>query len=230
MADLEDLIDVEFQTRKKLFPDPQAFGKRDDVLSRVKTTRESITSMTPRSVAWSISTQLYNFYNQVYRCPPETIIDATGNAGGNTISFASRFTNVVAFEIKSTTASVLKENIAEYGLSIPVHNRDFLTFLVRDKPEELRDLRPDIIFIDPPWYWNGRFNTNMCLDPNMAIPMNTILDLIWSFTTAGFVAVKVPARTRLSTAESRVFVYRQIDILVFVRPRTQSLLFKKRDS
>jgi tRNA/tmRNA/rRNA uracil-C5-methylase (TrmA/RlmC/RlmD family) len=55
----------------------------------------------------------FSYYNRF----PKYIIDATANVGGNTLSFALHFNEVLSFEIKKETCKMLQSNVNFYNLN-----------------------------------------------------------------------------------------------------------------
>lgn len=73
-----------------------------------------------------------------------TITDATGNIGGNSISFATNFKYVNIVEISNIHCYVLKHNMNIYNFkNYKIHNNDYI--------EISRQINQDVIFLDPPW-------------------------------------------------------------------------------
>ena len=74
-----------------------------------------------------------------------TIVDATGNIGGDTIRFAQNFKNVYSIEFDKERYKYLKNNIGVYELNNVVElNGNSLNIIPK-----LKDI--DIIYFDPPW-------------------------------------------------------------------------------
>lgn len=75
-----------------------------------------------------------------------TMIDATACIGGNTISFAAQFQNVISVEISPERAKMLEFNVEIAGFKerVTVIQGDFLDL-------DLSLLQPDGVFLDPPW-------------------------------------------------------------------------------
>lgn len=71
------------------------------------------------------------------------ILDGTAGIGGNSISFALYFKNVIAIEKNSQRFEYLKENINSLNLNVKLINGNVLDYI---KTEIY-----DIIFLDPPW-------------------------------------------------------------------------------
>lgn len=70
------------------------------------------------------------------------ITDATGNVGGDTLSFAKYFKFVQSVEIKEYIAEYLRNNIRVYGFTnVTVFNDDYTQI----------NLSQDVLYMDPPW-------------------------------------------------------------------------------
>ncbi len=76
-----------------------------------------------------------------------TIIDGTAGIGGNVISFAKYFKNVVGIELNKVHYQVLKENIQLLDLkNVRLYHDNILTYY-----EHIQEREKSIFFIDPPW-------------------------------------------------------------------------------
>ena len=76
-----------------------------------------------------------------------TIIDGTAGIGGNVISFARHFKNVIGIELNKVHYNVLKDNINLLDLkNVRLYNDNILTYY-----ENIKERDKCIFFIDPPW-------------------------------------------------------------------------------
>ena len=103
----------------------------------LKYDKEGVWSISLPSDADLISKLIYNDigYN--------TIFDGTAGLGGNTISFAKYFKNVIAVEINNERFDLLKNNLQVYNFNnILLINDDYINQL---------DSICDGFFFDPPW-------------------------------------------------------------------------------
>ena len=73
----------------------------------------------------------------------KSIVDLTGNVGGDTILFGMHFESVMSFEIQEDNYKALKHNIQTYNLQ---NTRAYL-----GDSTELFNWKTDIAYIDPPW-------------------------------------------------------------------------------
>jgi len=73
------------------------------------------------------------------------VTDATACVGGNTLSFARRFSHVNAVELSAQRARMLQANVDLVGVhdAVTVMNADYITIM--------RSLTQDAVFMDPPW-------------------------------------------------------------------------------
>jgi predicted RNA methylase len=170
-----------------------------------------------------MSCQIRNLFISKFGYVPEHILDATANAGGNTIAFTRDFRNVTAFEIKSRTCAVLQNNIQIYNLPVRVQCRNFLAFITA--PE----FNPDIIFIDPPWFLNERFNDCMVLETSRdsgspeRLDMIDIIFRIWkNLPGPRMIAIKVPRNFRIRSSPDDVIHFKKMDMLVYYSPELRS--------
>lgn len=90
-----------------------------------------------------------NKYKKYNKC---TIVDTTGGAGGDTITFCQHFQSVISIEQDTTRYMYLKHNIEQYGFqNCSVLNGD--STVICPKLQYC-----DVIFIDPPWGGSGYKN------------------------------------------------------------------------
>ncbi len=112
--------------------------------SHLKITDKGLYSITkPLDAQW-ISEQILKEFNGL---KINTIIDGTAGVGGNVISFAKYFKNVIGIELNKIHYQVLKENIGLLDLkNVQLHNDNILTYY-----EYIEECDKSIFFIDPPW-------------------------------------------------------------------------------
>ena len=77
------------------------------------------------------------------------IIDGTAGIGGNTISFSKYFAKIYAIEINNVHFNVLNNNLN--ALSILNVNTYFDNFLNIINDLNLKEIKSNIFFFDPPW-------------------------------------------------------------------------------
>lgn len=111
--------------------------------SRLQTDIDSVMYITRPSDADKITDIICESLNSIGLSSEDcTITDATGNIGGNTISFAKSFARVVSVEINEDISKFLRNNVNVYNLeNVTVINDDFNNLT----------LNQDALFIDPPW-------------------------------------------------------------------------------
>lgn len=161
-------------------------------LNRIALTNDSVYSITNWYFADQMSRMLLDVLrgldtsnhsdskNQKY-----TIVDATANIGGNTISFAKHFHTVKSVEINERTAKCLQNNVDVYGLhNVEVIHADFTKL----------DLSADVIFMDPPW--SGAFYKTRA-DIDMYLSDVNILDIIPKLRCRVF-AMKAPCNYNIA--------------------------------
>lgn len=140
-----------------------------DIKDRINLTGEALYSFTEWDIAEEITeliiTYLYDL-NPKYKdwnwgnIFPERIIDGTAGGGGNVISFARHFEEVIAVEKSQERADELKNTLDLVGLDkyVEVYCDDIcdLGFLMR---------RDDVLFLDPPWGGpDYKYSKNMTLN------------------------------------------------------------------
>jgi hypothetical protein len=72
------------------------------------------------------------------------VTDMTANVGASTIRLGMEFKQVNAIELDPLTCNALKHNIKLYGL-------DNVNVICGDSTIEIKKLKSDVIFMDPPW-------------------------------------------------------------------------------
>jgi len=76
----------------------------------------------------------------------DTIYDSTAGIGGNTISFAKHFNQVISVEKNESRFKLLKNNIQNYSYNnIELYNDDSIKLILN------LNTKIDAIFVDPPW-------------------------------------------------------------------------------
>tara|TARA_B100000524_G_C23653673_1_gene370999 strand:- start:4443 stop:5075 length:633 start_codon:yes stop_codon:yes gene_type:complete len=106
----------------------------------------------------------------------ETVFDSTAGLGGNTLSFAKFFKNVIAVEYDKNRFEMLKNNVNNYIYqNIDLINDDFLNILKNS------DVKIDAIFVDPPWGGpNYKYDSNLKLNISN-LEMKDILKIIYEY-------------------------------------------------
>ena len=98
------------------------------------------------------------------------ILDGTAGIGGNTISFAIHFNNVIAIEKNTERFEYLKENINSLKLDVKLINGNVLDYI---KSEIF-----DVIFLDPPWGGpNYKFEKSLSLTLDNKPLIDVVKDL-----------------------------------------------------
>jgi 16S rRNA G966 N2-methylase RsmD len=74
-----------------------------------------------------------------------TIVDCTSGVGGDVLSFAKYFSNVVAIELDTIRSTYLKNNVDAYGVkNVTVINGDSIDIFPKLS-------HADVVYMDPPW-------------------------------------------------------------------------------
>lgn len=145
-------------------------------MTKIKMTSDALYSVTSPYAADKISKIIKNIMPNT-----QTIIDATANVGGNTLSFATFFQSVTAIEINKNTAEILKNNIEVYKrTNVKIINDDFLNLI--------NTLSADVIFMDPPW--SGTFY-NMYKIMDLYLSDVNIIDILEKLNCK-MIALKLP--------------------------------------
>lgn len=172
-------------------------------INKVKMTSDSLYSVTVPNIADDMSKIIKNNLPNI-----NTIIDATANIGGNTLSFSSFFNKVIAVEINKDTFEILKNNVTTYNRkNVELINDDFLHLI--DK------LNADVIFMDPPW--TGTFY-KMYDKMDLFLSDVNIIDIIGKLHCK-MVALKVPLNYNIvglldKVKEVQIFKFYNIMLLL----------------
>jgi len=73
----------------------------------------------------------------------KSIVDLTGNVGGDTILFGLNFERVLSIELQNNNFDALRHNIEIYGL----HN----VKVILGDSTDIFNWKTEIVYIDPPW-------------------------------------------------------------------------------
>ena len=104
---------------------------------KLKSDTEGLYSLSHKEDADLLSKIIKDRYGEL------KILDGTAGIGGNTISFALHFKNVISVEKNTERFEYLKENINSLNLNVKLINGNVLDYI---KMEIF-----DVIFLDPPW-------------------------------------------------------------------------------
>ncbi len=204
---MEDIVVIGISRMKFLFPPPNNFSD----YWKIQLTLEGSRSVTPHKIADEICVRLRRYKSDI-----RTVVDATANVGGNAIAFGKAFPNVIAFEIKTKTAQILQNNLSVYGLTnVNVVNHDF-----NSEIPVVAGLS-DVIFIDPPWFVDGKENVTLSLNycsTAYQLPIEETICRIWHNSPDVIVVVKVPKNKKLLITETDVMQFAKMDILVLMHP------------
>uniref|UniRef100_A0A6C0BIR1 Trimethylguanosine synthase n=1 Tax=viral metagenome TaxID=1070528 RepID=A0A6C0BIR1_9ZZZZ len=184
-------------------------------VNQLQLTDVSLYSMTPWKEANFVSRTILNFYKKNGESHPlkneaehggsltipylrpkygdiPIITDATSHVGGNTLSFhLSGFKTVHSVEIDPQICQMLIHNLQTYHLPTEhVHYGDYVAIC--------RDLRQDVVFLDPPWGGPDYIN-NPCLD--LYLGTTNIVEVcadLMSQHRASLIVLKVPINYNFS--------------------------------
>ena len=135
---------------------------------------EGLFSLTPRKVALEIADNT----------PGNLIIDAFCGVGGSAIGFALSGKNVIAIDNSSHRLSMAKNNSEIFGVS------SLIEFVEGDCMQILPTLKPDSIFLDPPWGGTDYGNITEFKLSNFEPDGKSLLDLSFSMTNS--VGMRLP--------------------------------------
>lgn len=122
---------------KHLFPDEKGIDK-----NKLKLTDESLYSITKPYDG----KELMNLIIKNIREKLNTLVitDATANVGGDTINFSKYFKKVNAVELNKLNCGALQNNVS-------VYNRKNVKVFCNDYVKVSKELKQDVIYMDPPW-------------------------------------------------------------------------------
>lgn len=142
---------------------------------------ESFNYITIREVADYTSRIICHHLINDFLNPLKVIIcDLTAGVGGNTISFSNYFKDVHAVEIENDRHSYLINNLRIYEKNnVTTYNKCALSFI----EENLTQVNPSVLFIDPPWGGVGykkNNNLELCLG-NLSLE-NLLISILNKFS------------------------------------------------
>lgn len=118
--------------------------KREDYKS-LKIDAESLMYVTNFRDSEQICNIVCDHIKKIKNPMDSVLIDATGGVGGDTITFAKKFQQVISIELDAQRYGFLKNNIDTYKLNNVINiNGDSLAIIPK-----LTNI--DVIYIDPPW-------------------------------------------------------------------------------
>jgi trimethylguanosine synthase len=129
---------------------------------------EGLFSLTPQKVAAEIADKTSG----------DLIVDAFCGVGGSAIGFALRGKNVIAIDNDFDRLSMAKSNSEIFGVSSKIE------FVVGDCMQILCSLKPDSIFLDPPWGGTDYGRITKFKLSNFEPDGKKLLDLSFSITNS----------------------------------------------
>ena len=117
--------------------------------SKLLIDEESFSFITIREIA-ELTSKIISYHLIKNNVNPQktSIIDYTAGVGGNILSFSKYFNNVYAVEIDKNRSEYLQNNINIYNQkNVIVINDSAINY----NNEKMLDIKPNAIFIDPPW-------------------------------------------------------------------------------
>ncbi|GMI35983.1 hypothetical protein TrCOL_g11262 [Triparma columacea] len=126
------------------------------------------------------------------------IVDATACVGGNTISFAKAFKEVVGIEMSEERATMLSNNIDLVRAEMKRKDKHFagVKVIIGDSLRVVPTIiDADVIFFDPPWGGVDYKNQTLCKLSLSGVPMSKfVLD---ASANCSYVALKLPMNANL---------------------------------
>jgi trimethylguanosine synthase len=135
---------------------------------------EGLFSLTPGKVALEIADNT----------PGNLIVDAFCGVGGSAIGFALRGKSVIAIDNNSERLSMARNNSEIFGVCCRIE------FIEGDSMQILPTLKPDSIFLDPPWGGTDYGKIDEFKLSNFEPGGKSLLDLSFSITNS--VVMRLP--------------------------------------
>jgi len=135
---------------------------------------EGLFSLTPQKVALEIADNIAG----------NIIVDAFCGVGGSAIGFALKGKSVIAIDNSSDRLSMAKNNSEIFGVS------SLIEFVEGDCMQILPTLKPDSIFLDPPWGGTDYGNITEFKLSNFEPDGKSLLDISFSITNS--VVMRLP--------------------------------------
>ena len=161
----------------RIFPVLKKFSN----FSKIKIDEDSFSYITIREIAEIISKIIcYHLLEHNLNPLKSIIVDYTSGVGGNALSFCKFFKLVYAIELDKLRAEYLENNIEIYGFkNINVINKCAIEF----NNEEILNLNPNIIFVDPPWGGSAyKNNENLTLNLGSMQLEDLVIDITKKFS------------------------------------------------
>lgn len=155
--------------------------------NKLQITPTSIYSMSKPKFAKKI-TEIVSKFLKVHNKTPgkSTITECCSNVGGDTISFAQKFHKVNAVELNNDEYKNLLNNIKVYKLL------DKVNVINNDYTKVMKQLKQDVIYLDPPWGGPGYSKLNTI---DMYLSNKNVVDIIYELLLGeytNFVIMKGP--------------------------------------
>lgn len=127
---------INISVLKKIFPQENC---KD--INNLKYDKEGLWSISHPDSADTLTKNIIDFNLNI-----KTICDMTASIGGNTLSFAKCFENVISIECNKIRFQYLQNNINNYNYKNIILFNDDSTNLIKKLQYQI-----DAVFIDPPW-------------------------------------------------------------------------------
>ena len=127
---------INISVLKKIFPQENCKN-----INNLKYDKEGLWSISHPDSADTLSKNIIT-----YNLDIKTICDMTASIGGNTLSFAKCFENVISIEYDKNRFQYLQNNINNYNFKNIILFNNNSTKLIKNLPYQI-----DAVFIDPPW-------------------------------------------------------------------------------
>lgn len=152
---------------------------------------EGLWSISHPNHANKLSENIKSFENEHLKL--NTILDATAGLGGNTLSFARYFKNVLSIEFDNNRFNMLNNNVKYYNFNnINLFNNDLIELFPK-LTEEI-----DVVFVDPPWGGpNYKYDSNLKIELS-GKGLDDVTQLIGNNNKVKLIVYKLPYNFNLS--------------------------------
>lgn len=116
--------------------------------SGIQIDEEGWYSVTPEAIAHHIATEAHAIALTNKSSAITVIVDAFCGVGGNTIQFAKYFDKVIAIDLDAGRLEMARHNATIYGVADRI---EFIHGDVFDILKSIGDIKPDLVFMSPPW-------------------------------------------------------------------------------
>ena len=177
--------------------------------SQLKYDEVGLYSISPPKNADIITTYIMQYYKDTNI----VVTDAMSGLGGNVLSFASSLYYVIAIEYDEQRYKHLVSNVSLFNKeNVLCLNVDYLTVM--------RQLKQDVIFLDPPWGGKSYKDTDLMSIDIGGIPFEQICNDIFEEKLCSMLLLKLPLNYDIDSfsdnIKNKIIVERLPKILIII--------------